>query len=115
MKEPASDFWVVCLVGSAGGLQAYIDILQNLPPDTGMASVFAPHRSLEQPELLPDSGPLNHNGRNSSRDRNAPRTGSRFCHAARNQDDAGWQYVLPPEGSATHRLARNDQRLLVFF
>jgi len=54
MKEPASDFWVVCFAGSAGGLQAYIDILQNLPPDTGMAFVFAPHRSLEQPELLPE-------------------------------------------------------------
>jgi len=53
MKEPASDFWVVCLAGSAGGLQAYIDILQNLPPNTGMAFVFAPYRSLEQPELLP--------------------------------------------------------------
>jgi len=47
------DFRVVCLGGSAGGLQAYMDILRGLPDDTGMAFVVAPHRSLEHAHLLP--------------------------------------------------------------
>ncbi len=52
--SPAADsFRIVCLGGSAGGLQGYIDILSNMPVDTGMAFVVAPHRSLESPDLLP--------------------------------------------------------------
>ena len=47
------DFRVVCLGGSAGGLQAYMDILRGLPSDTGMAFVIAPHRALENAHLLP--------------------------------------------------------------
>jgi two-component system, chemotaxis family, CheB/CheR fusion protein len=47
------DFRVVCLGGSAGGLQAYMDILRGLPADTGMAFVIAPHRALENAHLLP--------------------------------------------------------------
>jgi len=47
------EFRVVCLGGSAGGLQAYMDILRNLPADTGMAFVIAPHRALENAHLLP--------------------------------------------------------------
>lgn len=46
-------FRVVCLGGSAGGLQAYMDILRSLPADTGMAIVIAPHRALENAHLLP--------------------------------------------------------------
>jgi two-component system chemotaxis response regulator CheB len=54
-QSPAGgDFRVVCLGGSAGGLQAYIDILRNLPADTGMAFVIAPHRGLENAHLLPE-------------------------------------------------------------
>jgi two-component system, chemotaxis family, CheB/CheR fusion protein len=49
----ANDFRVVCLGGSAGGLEAYLDILRNLPADTGMAFVVAPHRSFEHAHLLP--------------------------------------------------------------
>ena len=47
------DFRVVCLCGSAGGLQVYMDILRSLPADTGMAFVVAPHRALENAHLLP--------------------------------------------------------------
>ena len=47
------DFRVVCLGGSAGGLQAYMDILRSLPANTGMAFVIAPHRALENAHLLP--------------------------------------------------------------
>ena len=46
-------FRVVCLGGSAGGLQAYMGILRGLPADTGMAFVIAPHRMLENAHLLP--------------------------------------------------------------
>ena len=49
----ADDFRVVCLGGSAGGLQAYMDILRGLPANTGMAFVIAPHRALENAHLLP--------------------------------------------------------------
>ncbi len=53
-KSTASEnFRVVCLGGSAGGLQAYMDILRNLPADTDMAFVIAPHRGLENAHLLP--------------------------------------------------------------
>jgi chemotaxis response regulator CheB len=45
-------FRVVCLGGSAGGLEAYIEILRGLPADTGMAFVIAPHRQLEYAHLL---------------------------------------------------------------
>jgi two-component system CheB/CheR fusion protein len=44
---------VVCLGGSAGGLEAYMDILGSLPADTGMGFVIAPHRALEYAHLLP--------------------------------------------------------------
>jgi two-component system CheB/CheR fusion protein len=47
------DFRVVCLGGSAGGLQAYMNILRGLPADTGMAFVIAAHRAPEHTQLLP--------------------------------------------------------------
>jgi len=37
------DFPVVCIGGSAGGLDAYIRLLQNLPPDMGVAIVIVNH------------------------------------------------------------------------
>jgi len=46
-------FRVVCLGGSAGGLEAYTGILRNLPADTGMAFVVATHRGFEHAHLLP--------------------------------------------------------------
>jgi two-component system, chemotaxis family, protein-glutamate methylesterase/glutaminase len=39
----ASDFPVVCVGGSAGGLNAYIRLLQQLPADMGVAIVIVNH------------------------------------------------------------------------
>ncbi len=39
----AKDFPVVCVGGSAGGLDAYIRLLQNLPADLGVAVVIVNH------------------------------------------------------------------------
>ena len=47
MPTAAKDFRVVCLGGSAGGLEAYTGILRNLPADTGMAFVVAQHQRFE--------------------------------------------------------------------
>ena len=37
------DFPVVCVGGSAGGLNAYVDIIRNLPPNLGVAIVIVHH------------------------------------------------------------------------
>jgi len=42
-KGVAKDFPVVCVGGSAGGLDAYIRLLQNLPADMGVAIVIVNH------------------------------------------------------------------------
>ena len=42
-KSAASDFPVVCVGGSAGGLEAYIRLLRNLPADMGVAIVIVNH------------------------------------------------------------------------
>ena len=42
-KTSASDFPVVCVGGSAGGLDAYIRLLKNLPADMGVAIVIVNH------------------------------------------------------------------------
>jgi chemotaxis response regulator CheB len=39
----AADFPIVCVGGSAGGLDAYIRLLSNLPPDLGVAIVIVNH------------------------------------------------------------------------
>jgi two-component system, chemotaxis family, protein-glutamate methylesterase/glutaminase len=39
----ARDFPVVCVGGSAGGLDAYIRLLRHLPPDMGVAIVIVNH------------------------------------------------------------------------
>ena len=39
----ANDFPVVCVGGSAGGLDAYIRLLQNVPTDLGVAIVIVNH------------------------------------------------------------------------
>ena len=45
MKEnsPVKDFPVVCVGGSAGGLDAYIRLLRHLPADMGVAVVIVNH------------------------------------------------------------------------
>jgi two-component system chemotaxis response regulator CheB len=40
------DFPIVCVGGSAGGLDAYIRLLQHLPPDMGVAVVIVNHLRL---------------------------------------------------------------------
>ena len=42
-KSVAKDFPVVCVGGSAGGLDAYIRLLRNLPSDMGVAIVIVNH------------------------------------------------------------------------
>jgi two-component system chemotaxis response regulator CheB len=41
--EVRNDFPVVCVGGSAGGLEAYIRLLSHLPPDLGIAVVIVNH------------------------------------------------------------------------
>ena len=43
MADPAKDFPVVCVGGSAGGLAAYVRLLRNLPSDMGVAIVIVNH------------------------------------------------------------------------
>jgi chemotaxis response regulator CheB len=55
-KGVAKDFPVVCVGGSAGGLDAYTRLLRHLPPDMGVAIVIVNHlRTVATmlPELLP--------------------------------------------------------------
>jgi two-component system chemotaxis response regulator CheB len=42
-KSSATDFPVVCVGGSAGGLDAYVRLLQHLPADMGVAIVIVNH------------------------------------------------------------------------
>lgn len=42
-KGPQTGFPIVCVGGSAGGLDAYIRLLQNLPADLGVAIVIVNH------------------------------------------------------------------------
>jgi chemotaxis response regulator CheB len=42
-KNSAKNFPIVCVGGSAGGLDAYIRLLQNLPVDIGVAIVIVNH------------------------------------------------------------------------
>jgi chemotaxis response regulator CheB len=42
-KKAPNDFPVVCVGGSAGGLDAYIRLLRNLPADLGVAVVIVNH------------------------------------------------------------------------
>ena len=41
--KPLKNFPIVCVGGSAGGLDAYIRLLQNLPADMGVAIVIVNH------------------------------------------------------------------------
>jgi chemotaxis response regulator CheB len=42
-ESPLQNFPIVCVGGSAGGLDAYIRLLQNLPADMGVAIVIVNH------------------------------------------------------------------------
>ena len=55
-KTITKDFPVVCVGGSAGGLDTYIRLLKHLPPDMGVAIVIVNHLrtvSTLLPEILP--------------------------------------------------------------
>ena len=55
-KSGGKDFPIVCVGGSAGGLDAYIRLLKHLPDDMGVAIVIVNHlRSAATllPEILP--------------------------------------------------------------
>ena len=55
-NSPAKDFPVVCVGGSAGGLDAYTRLLENLPVDMGVAVVIVNHirtTATLLPEILP--------------------------------------------------------------
>ena len=54
MASVAVDFPVVCLGGSAGALQAYLEILRNVPADAGLAFIIVSHGGAEHSELLPE-------------------------------------------------------------
>lgn len=45
---------VVGIGASAGGLQAFTDFLQHMPPDSGLAFVLVQHLDPQQPSLLPE-------------------------------------------------------------
>lgn len=45
------DFPLVCVGGSAGGLDAYIRLLKNLPPDMGVAIVIVNHMTIAATQL----------------------------------------------------------------
>lgn len=53
MKEETTlnNFPIVCVGGSAGGLDAYIRLLKNLPADTGAAIVIVNHMTLVPTQL----------------------------------------------------------------
>jgi chemotaxis response regulator CheB len=42
-KQPAKDFPIICVGGSAGGLDAYARLLKNMPADMGVAIVIVNH------------------------------------------------------------------------
>jgi two-component system chemotaxis response regulator CheB len=43
VQSAADDFPIVCVGGSAGGLDAYTRLLQHLPTDMGIAVVIVNH------------------------------------------------------------------------
>lgn len=60
-KSAAKDFPIVCVGGSAGGLDAYIRLLRHLPPDMGVAIVIVNHLrtvATRLHEILPGYTPM---------------------------------------------------------
>ena len=54
LKAPALPFPVACIGASAGGLEAFTQLLEALPTDTGMAYVFVSHLSPSHASHLAD-------------------------------------------------------------
>lgn len=53
-KQPENELLVVGIGASAGGLEAFTDLLQHLPIDTGMAFVFVQHLDPRHKSNLPE-------------------------------------------------------------
>lgn len=51
IKRPARDFPIVCVGGSAGGLAAYVRLLENLPADLDVAIVIVNHLRIVATQL----------------------------------------------------------------
>ena len=51
VDAPSKNFPIVCVGGSAGGLDAYIRLLQNLPADMGVAIVIVNHITMMPTQL----------------------------------------------------------------
>lgn len=51
MTPPSRDFPIVCVGGSAGGLDAYIRLLKSLPADMGVAIVIVNHITMLPTQL----------------------------------------------------------------
>ncbi len=51
VDAPLKNFPIVCVGGSAGGLDAYIRLLQNLPADMGVAIVIVNHITMMPTQL----------------------------------------------------------------
>ncbi len=45
-------FPIVAIGASAGGLEAMMELLKNLPPDTGMAFIYVQHLSPDHKSML---------------------------------------------------------------
>ncbi|HSB13082.1 MAG TPA: chemotaxis protein CheB [Bryobacteraceae bacterium] len=52
-EREAASFPIVGIGASAGGFEALMQMLQDLPPDTGMAFVFVQHMDPEHKSMLP--------------------------------------------------------------
>src|SRR5215469_6586806 len=51
--EPSSNgFLIVAIGASAGGMEAFSELIQNLPPDTGMAFVLIQHLDPKHHSIL---------------------------------------------------------------
>src|SRR5689334_16407827 len=53
LYEPSFGFPIVGIGASAGGLKAFTQLLEHLPPDTGMAYVVIQHLDPSHASLLP--------------------------------------------------------------
>jgi two-component system CheB/CheR fusion protein len=50
--DPTESFYIVGVGASAGGLPAFMQLLERIPSDTGMAFIFVRHLDLHQKSLL---------------------------------------------------------------
>jgi two-component system CheB/CheR fusion protein len=53
-ESPGAPFLVVGVGASAGGLEAFKEVLQNIPADAGLAFLYVQHLQANQPSLLSD-------------------------------------------------------------